>query len=260
MALATYRVKDGGKPRNVTEAEWRSRVECAAGYRLLDLLGLTDLIEGVVGVRVADEPDAFLLQPYGMFFDEVRASDLVKVRFDEEPDAGRGRLLNYASCKQVKYVLRARPDVNCVLHAHTKGSAVVATLEGGLLPVAQHHFIVANEIAYADFEADVGEECIRKDLLTLGEKKILLIRNHGMLIVARSVAEAIFLARTLEVACQWQLEAMQTGAEMLLPDAETVAKLTLEYKTNPGIVEFDGTREWPGFLRRLDRENPGYDT
>ena len=96
----------------MSKDEWSSRVECAAGHHLLELYNLTDLVEGVLAVRVKGESEAYLLKPYRLFFDEVSASDLVKVRFDEEPDAGPGRPLNYASCRQAKGVLEAREDIN----------------------------------------------------------------------------------------------------------------------------------------------------
>ena len=122
---------------NMSATEWETRVEAAAGYRLLDLLKLTDLAEGMVGVRVGGEADAYLIQPYGLFFGEVKASDLIKVRFGEEPDAGRGRPLNYSSCAQVKSILQARADVHCVLHTHIMACSIVASLAGGLMPLNQ---------------------------------------------------------------------------------------------------------------------------
>lgn len=246
---------------NMTEGELRSRIDCAAGHRLLDLYGLTDLVEGLVSARVAGEPDAFLIKTYGSFFDEVRASDLVKVRFEDRPDVGRGRPLNYASCNQVKYILNARPDVNCVLHTHTNATAVVASLKGGLQPMTQHAFIVAHHIAYMDFDVEIDDACMEKTLAALGDKKILLMRNHGMLVVGSCVAEAFFLARTLDVACRCQIDALQTGGEILLPDAdqETTDRMIRDYATHPEHIEvFNGTLQWPGLLRKLDRECPDY--
>ena len=113
---------------NMTEGEWKSRVECAAGHHLLEFYHLTDMVEGVLGVRVEDEPDAYLLKTYRTFFDEVRASDLVKVRFDEKPDQGPGRPLNYSSVAQAGGILKQRPEINCLLHTHIPAATVVASL------------------------------------------------------------------------------------------------------------------------------------
>lgn len=251
------------RPQHVSRQEWRCRVDCAAGHHLLDIYGLTDLVEGMVGVRVGGEPDAFLVKTYGELFDEVTASSLHKVRFDDQPDVGRGRTLNYASCNQIKYVLQAREDVNCVIHTHTNATAVVASLKGGLQPMSQHAFIVAEHIAYVDFDVEIDVSCMEKTVAALADKKILLMRNHGMMVVGSSVAEAFFLTRTLEVACQCQISAMQTGGEILLPAAGAleVAKIIHDYANHPDHVEvFNGTLQWEGLPRKLDRVSPSYKT
>lgn len=246
--------------QSVSEGEWRSRVNAAAGYRLVDLFGMSDLVEGVVGTRVEDEPDAYLLQPYGMFFDEVRASDLVKVRFDDKPDVGRGRPLNYASSNQVKYILQELPEINCVIHTHTLATSVVATLKEGILPLNQYSFVIYNHIGKrVDFQNDIDEACVKDMIDALDGKKILLLPNHGLLTVGKSVAEAFYFTLMLEEACQCQLAAMQTGSEIMLLDEDKIEAVTADYSTNP-YSEFNGSREWPGFLRKLDRERPGYDT
>ena len=162
-------------PANMTEGEWKSRVECAAGHHLLELYHLTDMVEGVLGVRVEDEPDAYLLKTYRTFFDEVRASDLVKVRFDEKPDLAPGRPLNYSSVAQAGGILKQRPEINCVLHTHIPAATVVASLECGLLPVIQHALIVFNEIVYVDCDTGNDEDAVREILDQLGEKLVVLV-------------------------------------------------------------------------------------
>ena len=259
IAADTIAIED--ESCTMTDGEWNSRVECAAGHHLLELYGLTDLIEGLVGVRVTDEPDSFLVKPYSMYFDEVTASELFKIRFDDQPDVGQGRPLNYASCNQVKYILQARSDINCVIHTHTNATAIMASLKDGLTPMTQHAFIVARHVAYVDFDVAINDECMEKTVRALGNKNILLIRNHGMIVVGDSAAEAFFLARTIDVACQIQISAMQTGGEILRPnnDAAVAEKMIHDYATHEEHVDvFNGSRQWAGLLRKLDRESPSY--
>ena len=247
------------KPAHISDAEWQSRIDCAAGHHLLELYRLTDMVEGVLGLRVADDRDAYLLKPYRLFFDEVGASDLVKVGFDEEPDAGPGRPLNYASCAQVRGVLAARDDVDCVLHTHVPASTVVASIEGGLQPVIQHALIVLNQIVYVDCDIGNDEDAVAAIVERMGEKKIAMIRNHGILIAAKNVAETLFLAITLEYACQCQLSAQQSGQRVLGFDPERARLLADEFTGDPNNeFVFDGTLQWAGWLRKLDRMNSNY--
>ena len=247
------------RPDFMSKDEWSSRVECAAGHHLLELYNLTDLVEGVLAVRVKGESEAYLLKPYRLFFDEVSASDLVKVRFDEEPDAGPGRALNYASCSQVKGVLEAREDINCVLHTHIPASTVVASTEGGLQPLIQHALIVLNEIVYVNCNIKNDDEAVETILNEMGDKKIAMIRNHGILVAASSVAETLFLTITLEYACQCQLSGLQTGRKNYFFDSKTARELSEEFVHNPNNRNiFDGSLQWEGWLRKLDRMNSCY--
>ena len=247
------------KPAYMSDAEWQSRVDCAAGHHLLELYRLTDMVEGVLGLRVADDSQAYLLKPYRLFFDEVGASDLVKVRFGEEPDAGPGRPLNYASCAQVGGVLSRRAEVNCVLHTHVPASTVVASIEGGLQPVIQHALIVLNQIVYVDCDIGNDEDAVAEIVASMGSKKIAMIRNHGILIAADSVAETLFLAITLEYACQCQLDAFNSGQKVLPLPADRAAGLAAAFTGDPNNAgAFDGSLQWAGWLRKLDRLNACY--
>lgn len=244
---------------NMTGGEWDSRVACAAGHRLLEHYHLTDMVEGVLAVRVEGEPDAYLLKTYRMFFDEVRASDLMKVRFDDEPDCGPGRPLNYSSCAQAKGVLQAMPDMNCMLHTHIPAATVVASLEGGLQPVIQHALIVLNEIVYVDCDIGNDDDAVADIVAAMGDKKIAMIRNHGVFVTGRNVAEAVFLTVTLEYACRCQLEAYQSKQKVLTFDPERAMALSKDFTTDPNnAFVFDGTLQWEGWLRKLDRMDPSY--
>lgn len=245
---------------NMSAEEWSSRIACAAGHHLLELYKLTDMVEGVLAVRVDDEPDAYLLKTYRTFFDEVTASDLVKVRFDEDPDCGPGRPLNYSSCAQAKGLLQARPDANCMLHTHIPAATVVASLEGGLRPVIQHALIVLNDTVIVDCDIGNDDDAVADVVERMGpDKKIALIRNHGIFVVGRTVAEVVFLSITLEYACRCQLDAMQSGDTVLSFEPTRARDLSRDFTGDPNNrFAFDGTLQWEGWLRKLDRMGAPY--
>ena len=255
LANEPYAVRE-----NITDGEWNSRVACAAGHHILEIYNLTDMVEGVLAVRVEDDADAYLLKTYRTFFDEVRASDLVKVRFDEEPDAGPGRPLNYSSCAQAKGVLERKPNVNCILHTHIPAATVVASLECGLLPVVQHALIVLNDLVYVDCDIGNDDDAVEEIVRQMGDKRIAMIRNHGVLVVGRTVEEVLFLTITLEYASKCQLDAMHSNAKFLTFDPVTAHDLSAEFTTDPNNrLAFDGSLQWEGWLRKLDRMGAPYD-
>ena len=256
MTMPDARVSIQNQPDRCSEAEWNSRVECAAGHHLLEHYRLTDMVEGVLAVRVEDDREAYLLKIYKTFFDEVRASDLIKVRFDEDPDAGPGRPLNYSSCAQAKGLLAARADINCMLHTHIPAATVVASLEGGLQAVIQHALIVLNEIVYIDLDIGNDDSAVADIVAQMGDKKIAMIRNHGIFVAAGSVAEVLFLTITLEYACRCQLDAMQSGHKVLALETDKAMEMSQEFTgdTNNQMA-FNGSLQWDGWLRKLDRMN-----
>jgi len=256
MTMSESNVQYHNQTDRFSDTEWQSRVECAAGHHLLELYKLTDMVEGVLAVRVEGEEDAYLLKTYKTFFDEVTASDLVKVRFDEEPDAGPGRPLNYSSCAQAKGVLAARDDVSCMLHTHIPAATAVASLGGGLQAVIQHALIVFNEIVYVDLDIGNDDSAVADIVRLMGDKKIAMIRNHGVFVAAASVAEVLFLTITLEYACRCQLDAMQSGDKVLTIDALSATQMSREFTSDTNNqMAFNGSLQWPGWLRKLDRMN-----
>ena len=256
MTMVNTNVSIQNQPSRCSDAEWNSRVECAAGHHLLEHYQLTDMVEGVLAVRVEDEPEAYLLKAYKTFFDEVRASNLIKVHFDEEPDAGPGRPLNYSSCAQAKGLLAARADINCMLHTHIPAATVVASLEGGLQAVIQHALIVFNEIVYINLDIGNDDNAVADIVTKMGDKKIALIRNHGIFVAGDSVAEVLFLTITLEYACQCQLNAMQSGQKVLALEHEKATTMAREFTEDANNqMAFSGSLQWDGWLRKLDRIN-----
>ena len=246
-------------PQQFSAAEWRSRVECAAGHHLLELYRLTDMVEGVLGTRVEGEPDSYLLKTYKTFFDEVNASDLVKLRFDENPDCGPGQPLNYSSCAQAKGILSAREDINCMLHTHIPAATVVASLQGGLQAVIQHALIVLNQIVYIDLDIGNDDSAVADIVAQMGDKKIAMIRNHGVFVAGTSVAEVLFLTITLEYACRCQLDALQSGQQVFSIEADTAIEMSTEFTSDSNNqMAFNGSLQWEGWLRKLDRMNASY--
>ena len=156
-------------------------------------------------------------------------------------------------------ILKQRSDINCILHTHIPAATVVASLECGLLPVIQHALIVFNEIVYVDCDTGNDEDAVREVLDQLGEKKIAMIRNHGVFVLGKSVAEVLFLTITLEYACRCQLDAMQTHAKVKTFDLESAEQLAAGFTGNPdNEFVFDGTLQWEGWLRKLDRMGSCY--
>jgi len=242
----------------VTPEEWQTRVDLAACYRLVDYYDMTDLAGTHIAARVPGEPDAFLLNPYGMFFGEITASSLVKVNFEGEvltKDSEYG--VNAAGFTIHSAVLGARPDVFCSLHTHTRAGMGVSTMECGLLPMTQHSMFFYKNIGYHDYEGvatnlDERERLVRD----LGATNMaLMLRNHGLLTCGRNIPEAFNLIFRLEKSCQAQVDAMNTGGEIVLIP-ESVCEHSRSQMQARG-TRF-GDQNWPGHLRQLDRVDTGY--
>jgi len=238
--------------------EQQQRIDLAACYRLVDLYGMSDGIGTHISARVEaadDGGDRFLINPYGCLFDEITASSLVRV------DAAGYALdgndpVNPAGFNLHSCIHLARADVQCVLHTHSEAGMAVAALREGVLPLSQHGMQFYDRIGYHAYEGLVTHPDEQQRFVAdLGEHKALVLHNHGLLTVGSSVAEAFYLMWRLEKACRAQLKAMACGAELVLPDAEVARKTSEVYaRSSEMISEF----AWPGFVRRLDRLNPGY--
>jgi ribulose-5-phosphate 4-epimerase/fuculose-1-phosphate aldolase len=244
---------------SVTDAEWGARVDLAACYRLCDRYGLSDMIYTHITARVPDSPNHFLINPNGMLFGEITASSLLKVTLEGEvlyrPDLPYG--LHPAGFTIHSALYRARPDVAAAMHTHTVAGMAVSALKCGLLPLTQTATRFYGRIAYHDFrgpERDPGErEALAR---SLGALNYCVLRNHGLLTVGESVAEAFIAMWGLERACQAQLQAMACNTELNVPPPEVVAKSCAMYE--PPNARRYGPLEWPGLLRQLDASDPSY--
>lgn len=246
-----------------TPEEWQARVDLAACYRLVDLYGMSDMMANHISAHVPGEPGAFLINAYGMMYEEITASSLIKVDLAGEilskPDFGS---LDYG-VNRAGYVIHsaiheARPEVACVIHTHSWASMAVSALACGLLPITQTAMRFL-KVGYHDYQGVVldGEE--KASLLAdLGQGEALILRNHGALVVGRTVGETFNWMHRLELACHTQLAAMATGAA-LHPVPQPVLEATWN-NYQRGTRRPYGLMEWPALLRKLDRLDPGYKT
>jgi ribulose-5-phosphate 4-epimerase/fuculose-1-phosphate aldolase len=246
------------KPSKVESAEWRQRVELAACYRLLAHFKMTDLIYTHSTVRVPGEPGQFLINPYGWRWEEITASSLVKVNIEGEKTGHSPHRVNPAGFTIHSAVHMSRHDAACVIHTHTRAGMAVASLKGGLLPLNQMALQFYGRLAIHDYEGvalDLDER--QRIVADLGDKRALLLRNHGLLTVGRSVAEAFQLMYYLNLACEVQIAAQSTGAELAIPSPAVCEKVAAQYdETNFDEGELD--LEWAAHLRLLDKIDPSY--
>ncbi len=241
--------------------EWKARVDLAACCRLVAHYGMSDMMANHISSRVPGEPSAFLINPYGMMYEEITASSLIKIDVDgnilARPDFGE---LDYGVNK-AGYVIhgaihRARHDVACVIHTHTCAGMAVSALECGLLPITQTAMRFLR-IGYHDYQGVVLDAKEGASLLRdLGEGEALILRNHGLLTVGGTVGEAFNWMHRLELSCRSQLAAMATGAKLNAVPAGVLEKTYLNYQ--PRTRRPYGVMEWPALLRMLDRIDPGF--
>lgn len=245
----------------VSAEEWRARVDCAAFYRLVDAYGMSDLIANHVSVRVPGE-DAFLINAYGMLYEEITASSLVKVDHDGNvllrPDfpAGTDYGVNRAGFVIHSAVHKAKHEIACVAHTHTWAGMAVSTLECGLLPNTQTSMRFA-KIATHDFKGVVLDLAMQDQLVAdLGDANAMILRNHGLLAVGNTVAECWNALHRLELSCRTQVAAMSCNTPMVRVSPEVVEATWLNYQ--PKTRRPFGLLDWPALLRKLDRMDPSY--
>lgn len=247
----------------VSAEEWQARVDCAALYRLVALHGWDDMIFTHISMRVPNSTDSgpehhFLINPYGMFFEEINASSLVKVDLDGNIVAPTPFYINPAGFTIHSAIHAAREDALCVIHLHTDAGVGVSAQREGLLPISQNALLVMPALAYHDYEGVALNLDERARLVAdLGDKKMMLLRNHGTLAVGSNAAEAFLGMFFLERACAQQVNAMSGGRECVLIAPEAAQAETRSQSAALGMVS---GLAWPGLKRKLDRDLPGYDT
>jgi ribulose-5-phosphate 4-epimerase/fuculose-1-phosphate aldolase len=245
----------------VSPEEWGVRVDLAACYRLVARFGWEDLVFTHITARVPRTADQFLINPYGVFFDEITASSLVKIdqqgqKLDDSPFP-----VNPAGFVIHSAIHAARHDAKCVLHTHTLNGVAVSTQRAGLLPISQHSISVLASLGYHDFEGPALRDDEKPRLVAdLGEKTSLILRNHGLLTVGETAAEAFVSMYYLETSCAIQVRAQSGGGELIPVPKEVIddSNARMQRTERPGGGR--GALVWPGLLRRLDRTDQSYRT
>ena len=245
----------------VSPEEWAVRVDLAACYRLVARFGWEDLVFTHITARVPGTPDQFLINPYGVFFDEITASSLVKIdqqgqKLDDSPFP-----VNPAGFVIHSAIHAARHDAKCVLHTHTLNGVAVSTQRAGLLPISQHSISVLASLGYHDFEGPALRDDEKPRLVAdLGDKTSLILRNHGLLTVGETAAEAFVSMYYLETSCAIQVRAQSGGGELIPVPKEVIddSNARMQRTERPGGGR--GALVWPGLLRRLDRTDQSYRT
>ena len=233
------------------------RVDVAAAFRLLHRHGLSDLVAGNISARLPGA-DWFFTHPHGHFFDEMKASDLIKVDLSGEPLDGPDDRVHYSAVRQGAYGFAARPDVNVVVHAHGMGVMGVSALQRGILPISEWAFIFYQGVAYVEADFHFGDEYMERVAEALKDNRIVIYQNHAFLVVAETVAEAFLLAYMLNQTCELQLKILATGEPLVIPSEEACKRHYASYFANPSKAVYDGSAEWPGLLRSLDRVDPSF--
>src|SRR6516162_5666325 len=253
------------RARAIDPAEWETRVDLAACYRLVDLYGMTDLHLNHISARVPGHEQHFLINPFGMMYEEITASSLIKVDLAGNiiANANAEYGINLPGYVIHSAIHRARPDVACVLHTHTNAGMAVSALKCGLLPLTQTA-LRWSRIAYHDFEGVVVDLDEQKRLAeNLGDSEVMILRNHGLLACGTSIGQAFNNIYRLERACQTQLLAMACNGELSLPSQEAIARANEQLSIAPspdakGTNRPHGSLEWPALKRMLDRRDPSY--
>ena len=246
-----------------TPQEWQARVDLAACYRLVDLYGMADMMANHVSSHVPGQPGAFLINPYGMMYEEITPSCLIKIDLDGNilatPDFGElGYGVNRAGYVIHSAIHAARPDVACVIHTHSWASMAVSALACGLLPMTQTAMRFL-KVAYHDFQGVVLDDTEKASLLAdLGDGEALILRNHGALTVGRTIGEAFNWMHRLELACHTQLAAMACNTPLVQVPAPVLQATWNNYQR--GTRRPYGLMEWPALLRKLDRLDPNWRT
>ena len=243
----------------VSAEEWKLRVDLAAAYRLVAAYGWSDLVFTHISARLPGAEHNFLINPYGLMFDEITASSLVLI------DQGCNKLrespfpVNPAGFTIHSCIHEARDDAGCVLHTHSRAGVAVSAQKAGVLPLSQQSTLILNSLAYHDYEGIALHSDEKPRLQAdLGHANFLMLRNHGLLTVGRTIQDAFLNMYFFESTCRIQIDAQSGGAALNLIGAGPLAANANVGKT--ATAGQGSNLAWPALLRKLNRENPGYDT
>jgi len=241
----------------VSAEEWQLRVDLAACYRIIAMFGWDDLVFTHISARLPGPEHHFLINPYGLLFEEITASSLVKVDLQGAKIGDSPHMVNPAGFIIHSAVHEARADAHCVLHTHTRAGVAVSAQADGLLPLSQTSLFPYVSLAYHDYEGVALNEDERPRLVAdLGNSNAMILRNHGLLTTGITVADAFLMMYMLETACQIQLLAQSTGGKLVEVPGAIVSGIQAQAdQVTKGQM---GNLVWPGLLRKLDRRDRSY--
>ena len=242
---------------SVSPEEWQTRVDLAALYRLVALYGWDDLVFTHISARVPGEDNYFLLNPYGLLFEEIKASDLVKIDLDGNIVSETEHFVNAAGFTIHSAVHGNGQHNHAVIHTHSNDGVAVSAQEHGLLPISQTAMVIRNECAYHDYEGIALNHDERKRLLDdLGDKHCMILRNHGLLATGATCADAWLRLFFLERACTMQIKALSGGSKLNMVSDDVVELVTDQGQmaSEQGI----GNLAWPALIRKLDKIDLSY--
>ncbi len=240
----------------VSAEEWQLRVDLAAAYRLVAAYGWSDLVFTHISARLPGPEHHFLINPYGLMFDEITASSLVLIdlqcnKLRESPFPVNPAGFTIHSC-----IHEIREDAGCVLHTHSRAGVAVSAQKAGVLPLSQQSTLILNSLAYHDYEG-IALHADEKPRLqaSLGHARFLMLRNHGLLTVGRTIPDAFLNMYFFEATCRIQIDAQGGGELNLIGPGPIAANANVGKTATAGQ---GANLAWPALLRKLDRENPGY--
>lgn len=251
-AAATLSVKN-----QVSPEEWQTRVDLAACYRLIAMYGWDDLVFTHISARVPGPEEHFLINAYGLLFEEMTASSLVKVNLQGDVVIDTPHSINPAGFTIHSAVHEARPDAGCVLHTHTRAGVAVSAQAGGLLAISQISLFPFSSLGYHDYEGiALNPEEKPRLIADLGENAFLILRNHGLLTVGANIPDTFLFMYALETACQIQLMAQSSGAELTSIKPQIVDGMKAQIEMV--LKGMGGEIAWPALLRKLDRRDGSF--
>jgi ribulose-5-phosphate 4-epimerase/fuculose-1-phosphate aldolase len=241
----------------VSDEEWQLRVDLAACYRVIAMYGWDDLVFTHISARVPGPEEHFLLNAYGLLFEEITASSLVKVDLNGDKVLDSPHSVNPAGFVIHSAVHEVRSDVGCVIHTHTRAGVAVSAQASGLLPLSQISLFPLISLAYHDYEGiAINPEEKQRLVADLGDKNALILRNHGLLTTGPTIPDAFLMMYALETACQIQMAAQATGGELIHVPQPIVDGM--QAQAEEVLRGLGGQLAWPGLLRKLDRRDSSF--
>jgi len=241
--------------KKYNDEEWSNRINLAACYHLADHFGFSDIIWNHITAKTEKNKDTFLINPFGLRYDEVTASNLIEINLD-------GKIINGEhKINETGYIIhgaihKSRKDINCIVHSHSRAGLAISCLNEGLIPMMQDSAMFYNRVSYHDWEgmSTEIEECekISKDL---GSNKVMILKNHGLLTCGSTISEAFMLMYYLDRACKNQIDIMSTRMKINSP-SENIMEFAVKQYEDPSFKL--GENEWPALIRLLDKKNSKY--